>query len=287
MIDTTDKNMQWEQLNTYNYYNYLCNIERLRGKFNIPNGEYYEIHHIIPRAFGGEPEKLKRNTTHDNLIWLTLSEHFEAHKILAEDNLQNYKAVYAYMMMSNRQKIKTGEEYEKIRKAFIDFDKQIHVGKPSPNKGKIYTAEERKKISELTKKAMQNPETKKKISESGKGRKPWNLGIPMSDEMKRRQSQQKKGKPISEEHKKHISEGMMGRIVSEETRKKISEAQRGEKCVHNKKIICIETGEVFFNIKDASQKLNINASNIVQVCKGKYKTAGKLHFKYVKENTDE
>ena len=46
-------------------------------------------------------------------------------------------------------------------------------------------------------------ETRKKLSESLKGRKTWNKGIPMSDEQKKKLSDAHKGKPapIKGKHK--------------------------------------------------------------------------------------
>ena len=54
-------------------------------------------------------------------------------------------------------------------------------------------------------------EQKKKLSESLKGKKTWNKGIPMTDEQK---------KKISDSHK--------GKTPSEETRRKISDSHKGK-----------------------------------------------------------
>ncbi len=47
-----------------------------------------------------------------------------------------------------------------------------------------------------------------------------------------------------------------------------------------KKIICLETNEVFDSIADASRKLNLIRTSIVNILTGRYKTTGGLHFKY-------
>lgn len=51
-----------------------------------------------------------------------------------------------------------------------------------------------------------------------------------------------------------------------------------------KKVICIETNEIFNSIKEASEKYNIKATHITRVCKGKRKTTGGFHWKYI-DNT--
>ena len=69
---------------------------------------------------------------------------------------------------------------------------------------------------------------------------------------------------------------MFGKHRTEETRKKIGEA----KC---KKVICLETREIFDSIKEASITMNIDHSSISAVCKGKRKTCGGFHWKYYED----
>lgn len=272
----------WEDLNTTNYLKYINNIISTRGQFNIDENTNYEVHHIIPRAFGGLPQKISHKTRHKNLVWLTLVEHFEAHKILALDNLDNYKAVYAFQMLSNAhgKQITAGDEYALLRNAFIEHDRKINTGKESSMKGKHYSQEFKKLVSEKTKAAMANPEIRQKISNSNKGRIPWNLGKEMSDDQKLKLSKIKTGKKLSESHKKNIGIAQIGKTISNETRKKISDSQSGINSKHNKPIICLETGIVYFNAKTAAEQTKCNHSNIIQVCRGKRKSTNGLHFKY-------
>ena len=54
--------------------------------------------------------------------------------------------------------------------------------------------------------------------------------------------------------------------------------------IHHKefrKVRCIETGEIFDNIQQASEKLGIIHQNISRVCNGKRKSTHGLHFEYV------
>lgn len=50
-----------------------------------------------------------------------------------------------------------------------------------------------------------------------------------------------------------------------------------------KKIICMETKEVFFSIKEAANKYKINGSDICSCCKKRLKTAGGYTWKYIEE----
>ncbi len=71
-----------------NYNNFIQDILNTRGRFNIPDGMYKERHHIIPRCLGGSNNK-------DNLIDLYPEEHYDAHRLLFEENLNNFKIAQA------------------------------------------------------------------------------------------------------------------------------------------------------------------------------------------------
>ena len=48
----------------------------------------------------------------------------------------------------------------------------------------------------------------------------------------------------------------------------------------NKRVMCVQTGEVFDSIKEASVKYVINIANICACCKGRIKSAGGYHWRY-------
>lgn len=50
---------------------------------------------------------------------------------------------------------------------------------------------------------------------------------------------------------------------------------------NNKKIICIDTGEIYNSLTEASNKLNINISNLSSVCNGKRNFVGGLRFAFL------
>jgi hypothetical protein len=84
-------------------------------------------------------------------------------------------------------------------------------GRPSPNKGKCFSEEWKKKISESHKNPTE--ETRTKMREAKKGKRMLSL----------------LGKPRSEETKKKISEKLIGRLSSEETKRKLSQLRKGKR----------------------------------------------------------
>ena len=117
------------------------------------------------------------------------------------------------------------------------------------------------------------------------------------DSMHKRHSEAMKGKKHSEEHKMKISEAHKGKKCSEEHKRKISESKKGKKCSEehkrkmseslknrkdlSKKVLCVETGEIFESAHEAQRKTGINQGSISAVCNGKLKTTGGYHWKFL------
>ena len=134
------------------YDKFIQNILNTRGRFACLDG-YHERHHIIPKCMNGSNSK-------DNLIDLYAREHFIAHKLLAEENPQNYQLKYAYWNMrqcagrdGQDKYIPTPEEYEEAR----IFSHEAMSGENHPWYGKHHTQESREKMS-ISKKDMYNGE---------------------------------------------------------------------------------------------------------------------------------
>jgi len=87
---------------------------------------------------------------------------------------------------------------------------KANKGKTSPNKGKHFSVE-----------------TKRKMSEARKRRKE-KLGYINSSETRKKMSEAHRGKRLTEKHKRKIGESNKERKLSEEVRRRRSEAQRGE-----------------------------------------------------------
>jgi group I intron endonuclease len=139
----------------------------------------------------------------------------------------------------------------------------------------------------------------------------YNVRLPCyyteySEETRAKMSNAKKGKPSGRKGIPHINQrgslhGMYGKHHTKETIQKIKEATKGrirskesiaksretslDKGIYRKnspckKVICIETGEVFECALDARRKYKIKSSHIGCVCKGKAKTCGGYHWEW-------
>lgn len=51
---------------------------------------------------------------------------------------------------------------------------------------------------------------------------------------------------------------------------------------NSKNVLCVETNIIYQSIMEAQRNTGISNTNISECCNGKRKTAGKLHWKYVK-----
>lgn len=93
------------------YDEFINNILETRGRFGCGD-EYHERHHIVPKCMGGTDDE-------DNLIDLFAREHFELHRLLALENPDNNKLVYAWWMLAHIDGREiTAEEYEEAKVAF-------------------------------------------------------------------------------------------------------------------------------------------------------------------------
>jgi hypothetical protein len=151
-------------------------------------------------------------------------------------------------------------------------------------------SESKKNMSEQTKKKMSDSkkniseETKKKMSESKKGmkfseehkKKLSESKKNMSEETKKKIGESMKGKKLSEEHKKKISESKKN--MSEETKKKMSESRKASKHSQVRKVINIETGEIYGCAKEVAEIFNIKYITLYGYLTNKLKN--KTPFRY-------
>ena len=66
---------------------------------------------------------------------------------------------------------------------------------------------------------------------------------------------------------------MKGKKLSEEHKIKM-------KVACSKKVLCVETGEIFESTWDAERRIGVLHNHISHACNGKRKTAGGLHWKF-------
>ena len=118
----------------------------LKGYYNLINkckassrqkGErYYELHHIIPKSFGG-------SDLEDNLVLLTPKEHYIAHYLLTKftKGKLKQKAAFAFYCMNNgfsKKESFAPRLYEKAKREFINLQSTNNKGESNPMYGKGY-----------------------------------------------------------------------------------------------------------------------------------------------------
>ena len=181
----------------------------------------------MPKSCGGTNDE-------DNLIDLFAHEHYIAHRLLAEENPDNDRLVYAFAAMSfvsnefEKRYVPTAEEYEDVRIAFSNMLKKRYQTKENHPSYGTHISEERKR----------------KIGEINKGNK-YCLGRVLTDETR---------KKIGEANKN----------PSEETRKKMSESRKGKHLgadnSNAKSVIRLSDKKIYGCGKDAASDNNINYS---------------------------
>lgn len=64
----------------------------------------------------------------------------------------------------------------------------------------------------------------------------------------------------------------------------INYGKRAKSAKGAKKVICVETGQIFRTLNEAAEEMNLDQGNISRVCNGKAKTTGGYTFEFVQES---
>lgn len=104
--------------NSPKYFEFINNIIKSRGQWNVSD-TYFEVHHIIPICCGGEPQREQmldtvKYSAHENLIWLLPEEHYEAHRLLALENPDNY-GLFAAWLGTTKNNTLSVEDYIELK----------------------------------------------------------------------------------------------------------------------------------------------------------------------------
>jgi hypothetical protein len=231
----------------------------MRGRFACGE-EYHERHHIVPRSVGGSDDE-------DNLIDLYAREHYEAHKLLHEENPENEKLAFAWWMMSTKSYNTEGryeltaEEYELAKIALSEAQ--------SKAKKEQFVNKENHPMFGKT----QSEESRKKMSNAKKGKPSPKKGVAVSDEEKTRLNSIRPGKWSQERHQKQDGIYANGNSVC---------------CVP---VYCPELDESFWGLQEACDKYGFTKPNISKCLKGIRKHSGrhpvtgeKLTWQYLENN---
>ena len=208
-------------MNYLQIYENLIETARTR---NILKFEIYEKHHIISKCifddtyskiiFNNYYKNIKNKNDKNNLVKLTLREHYIAHLLLVrifDDNTNcHIRLLHAANFLTNR--TKNNRQYDWLKKEFSKELKKYMTGKSSRAKGKKWSNESKK-------------------NRSGKNHYMFNktyeelYGIKKSNELKenRKISQTGRKKSIEEINK------LSNRVFTKQWKQRISDSKKGIK----------------------------------------------------------
>jgi hypothetical protein len=198
---------------------------------------YVERHHVVPKCLGGTNEK-------SNIVKLRARDHFVAHQLLVEmyeeQSQEWFKMATALNWFSGKRKDRydiTPDEYELMRSIVQSSIgcRQKRKRKKSTKKRKPTSPETRLKLSVSGKLAQNRPEVKEKQSIASTGRKHSQQTLEKMSaiqkivqgkpEVKEKHRRAALGKPKSLEHRQAISKCKKGIKLSEEHKAAIGIAQ--------------------------------------------------------------
>lgn len=226
--------------NQKTYQEFINDILETRGRFACGE-EYHERHHIKPKCLGGTNDE-------ENLIDLYAREHYEAHRLLAQENPHDSGLQFAWWNMcqihgntEQERYMPSAEEFEEARKRCAELSSKNNTGELHPMFGKHHSEE-----------------TKEKMSEAHKGQMVGDKN-PMF------------GKHHDEEWKENISKMMK---------------ERHKNNVHpmSKKVVC--GGKIFDNIASCAKTYGVCRTSMNKWLLGKYNMPEKfvnLGLKYWEE----
>lgn len=282
------------------YSDFINDILSTRGRFIADANVYKEKHHIKPKSIGG-------TNSEDNMIDLFASEHYEAHKLLAQENPDDSALCYAWWMMAHiddahgREYVVSAEEYEEAKILAAKHMSELHRGKclsqahrdkiGQAGRGRQLSAEQKKQISDRMMGNVYNvgrvisEETRQKISDSNKGKPSPNKGKHLSQQTKDLIREANLGKEASDETREKIGVTSRQRGMSEEYRIKMSTANGGQP------IYCPQLNEEFYGPSDVERKYSIPRSYVSACLYGHQKSAGrhpttgeKLNWVFIENN---
>lgn len=268
-----------------NYDDYISYVKTLNRKKS--DGNYYEKHHIAPKCLGGLDDE-------ENLVLLTGREHFLAHYLLTKIYPESDKLLFAFVGMKRvgkkQKRYVNSVLYENAKKeaakrkskrvvcietcevfpsaVFVEnnivsgardviYGKQITAGgfhwKYENEEAKIKKPYERKKVI-----CANNNMIFENFDEAAKFAK-------VSPQLVR---------SICNGNRNGNANGYTFYYYEGKKDYKVKTFTR------EKRVVCVETGEVFPSLKEAAKNNKSAEVNICNCCKGKQKTYKGFHWKY-------
>lgn len=156
-----------------------------------------------------------------------------------------------------RSKALMGHEVSDETKQKISEKAKLRTSEENPFYGKHHSEETKKKLSEANKGRTHTEEAKRKMSENH-----WDNSGKNNPNF---------GKHHTEESKQKIREKLIGRKRPDQ-----SERMYGKNNCNARSVICITTNMIFDTATEATKYYGINQTGVVDCCKGRQKSAGKL-----------
>lgn len=129
---------------TMNYKQIYDNICRRGQERERVSGEYYEVHHILPRCMGGADDVT-------NLTTLTGREHFIAHLILVRLYPDVPEIIYSAWLMANKGGIKKRRKYKVSARVYESLKVEWSVRMKKSKIGTHHSEAAKKRMSEVRK----------------------------------------------------------------------------------------------------------------------------------------
>lgn len=155
---------------------------------------------------------------------------------------------------------------DETRKKMGASQKGHPIYRKTTNKGMTYSEQAHKNMSEAKHKFLKEHPEWKSPSSFVKGQKPWNVGIPMQEESKRKISNANKGKSCV----------WKGKHLSDETKKKLSNSLKGKTSWNKGKTNCYSK-ETIEKIRNARIGYKLSDESLEMFRKHTYITKKKNH----------
>lgn len=215
----------------------------------------FERHHILPKSLF--PLWTNRQ---QNIVKLTVREHQFVHKLLYKIypcyemflamNLMKAKNRAEIATISNKSPIR---KYKRLLKKFSQQEALLHFsGEDKKTVLRFIKKEETRLDNVLHPKGNRGHTKGMKFPEAGEKHREW---------------------WANEDNKKRVSERMKQWAL--ENKEKRIQSLKG---INSKKVLCVETGEVFQSVTEASKKYK---GHISEAANGSRKMAAGYHWKYV------
>ena len=178
---------------------YFAIVDRALSEHRIKGAQYFERHHILPKAKSMWPEYGSLKDHPWNGVLLTPREHFICHRLLTRMTTGAAKTSMVFGLKRLTTGTKYGSRwYAKIRAEFV----RANSGSSHPSFGLKASLETRALMSASAPKTK-SPEHRRKIGEAN-ARRVW------TDESRRKASVSASQKTLSDDHKANIAKKTAG-----------------------------------------------------------------------------